>query len=326
MSVRLPSVPSDHRPLLVLVGPTAAGKSAMAMALAESHGGEILAVDSAQVHSGLDIGTAKPTAEERARIPHHLIDLVGPDERMDAAAWALRADAIIAEVRGRGRLPILCGGTGLWVRALLHGLSVIPPVPDAIREAVSMELEARGPAALHAELARVDPAVAAKVGPADRQRIVRALAVYRTTGRALGEFQAEHGFRSARYPARVFGFWPERAALHGRIERRARAMLAAGWVDEVRALLGGGLAADAPGLQILGYRDIAAHLGGAFPASALPPRITVSHRQYARRQITWFRGVSQREDALTELGGEPGPALDALRRAADAIAASGTES
>lgn len=305
-------------PLLVLVGPTAAGKSALAMALAESHGGEILSVDSAQVHRALDIGTAKPTADERGRVRHHLIDLVGPDERMDAAAWARRADAAIAEVRGRGRLPILCGGTGLWVRALLHGLSVIPPVPDAVRDAVSAELAARGPAALHAELAQVDPAVAAKVGPADRQRIVRALAVYRATGRALGDFQAEHGFGSARYPARVFGFWPERPALHARIERRARAMLAAGWVDEVQSLLAAGLPADAPGLQILGYRDIAAHLAGRFPASALLPRITVSHRQYARRQITWFRGVGQREDALTELGGEPGPALDALQRAADA--------
>lgn len=318
MSALPPSATEDRGPLLVLVGPTAAGKSALAMALAESHGGEILSVDSAQVHRGLDIGTAKPTAAERARVPHHLIDLVGPGERMDAAAWAARADGVIAEVRGRGRLPIVCGGTGLWVRALLHGLIEVPPVPEAIRDAVSAELAARGPEALHAELALIDPAVAARVGPADRQRIVRALSVYRATGRPLGEFQAEHGLGRARYQAQVFGFWPERPALHGRIERRARGMLAAGWVDEVRALLASGLAPDAPGLQILGYRDITAHIGGRFPASALLPRITASHRQYARRQITWFRGVSQRQDALTELGGEPGLALDALRRAADA--------
>ncbi|MEZ4269309.1 MAG: tRNA (adenosine(37)-N6)-dimethylallyltransferase MiaA [Myxococcota bacterium] len=319
MSPPAPQAAPELGPLLVLVGPTAAGKSALAMALAESHGGEILSVDSAQVHRSLDIGTAKPSAEDRARVPHHLIDLVGPDERMDAAAWAAQADAAIADVRGRGRLPILCGGTGLWVRALLHGLSVIPPVPDAIRDAVSAELAARGPRALHAELAALDPAVAAKVAPADRQRIVRALSVFRATGRPLGEFQAEHRFADSRYDAKVFGFWPERDLLHRRIEARARAMLDAGWTDEVRALRAGGLAPDAPGLQILGYRDVAAHVAGVFPATALLPRITASHRQYARRQITWFRGVGQREDALTELGGDPARSLEILQRTADTM-------
>ncbi|MCB9729287.1 MAG: tRNA (adenosine(37)-N6)-dimethylallyltransferase MiaA [Deltaproteobacteria bacterium] len=302
--------------MLAVVGPTAAGKSALALRLAEALGGEILTVDSAQVHRGLDIGTAKPSADERARVPHHLLDLVGPDQRLDAAAWASRADRAIAEVRARGRLPILCGGTGLWVRALLQGLSPIPEVPDAVRAEVAAELEARGPQAMHAELARVDPAVAARVAPADRQRIARALAVHRATGRALGEFQADHGFGAPRYAAQVYGFWPEREVLHRRIDRRVGEMLARGWVAEVEALLAGGLDPAAPGLQILGYRDVVEHLQGRVPASGLAARIAGSHRRYARRQLTWFRGIGQREHGLEQLGGDPDDALVTLRRAA----------
>jgi tRNA dimethylallyltransferase len=306
-------------PLCVLVGPTAAGKSALALALAERRGGEILSADSAQVHRGLDIGTAKPTADERRRVPHHLLDLVGPDERLDAAAWADRADQAIAEIRARGRLPIVCGGTGLWVRALLFGLSPTPPVPDAVAAEVGRELSALGPHALHAELARVDPAVAARVHPADRQRIARALSVYRATGRPLGDFQAAHGFSTPRHAARVFGFWPDRDVLSARIERRVRAMLADGWRAEVQALLASGLAPEAPGLQILGYRDVVAHLEGAFPEAALAPRITASHRQYAKRQLTWFRGVGQRETRLEHLGGDHDAALARLEAEAASL-------
>lgn len=301
---------TDAPPLLVLVGPTAAGKSAAAMAACEALGGEIVSADSGQVYRGLDIGSAKPTAAERARIRHHGIDLAAPEEQVDAATWCDAADRAIADVRERGRIPLVCGGTGLYVRVLLHGLSPIPPVDAGVRAAVREELAARGPLALHAELAAVDPEVAARVAPTDPQRIGRALEVWRQTGKALGQWQREHAFRPRRYQARVFGLWPEREVLHRRIEERVGVMLRAGWVAEVERLLAAGVPPDAPGLRTLGYRDIVTHLAGGLSAGELPARIATQHRRYARRQLTWFRGVTTREDQLERL--DPADAVGAL--------------
>ncbi len=293
-----------HPPLLVIVGPTAAGKSAVAAAVCARVGGEVISADSGQIYRGLDIGTAKPSAEERARTPHHAIDLCEPTEQLDAAAWAAAADAAIEDVRSRGSVPVVCGGTGFYVRALLHGLSAIPPIDTGLREAVRAEVAERGPAAMHGELAEVDPEAAARIAPRDPQRIGRALEVYRQTGRTLTSWHDEHAFAPVRYDARVVGLWPSREQLRARVNSRVGAMLEAGWIDEVRCLLEAGLPPEAPGLRTLGYRDVVAHVigaAGAAGAEALPGVIATAHWRYARRQLTWFRGVTTREDALVHI-------------------------
>ena len=301
-------------PLLVIVGPTAAGKTAVAMALCERFGAEIVSADSVQVYRGLDIGSAKPTPEERARVPHHGLDLIDPTEQLDAAAWARYADDAIGDIRRRGKLPIVCGGTGLYVRALLRGLIPIPEIPEALRADVRREVQAKGPEAMHESLKKVDSEAAERIAPRDKQRIARALEVWRATGKALSAWQAEHRFASRRYPARVVGIWPEREVLYARINRRVEAMLEAGWCDEVRGLIAEGMPLDAPGLQTMGYRDICAHLKGDLDAEALWERIAQSHRRYARRQLVWFRGVTTREESLVHYPSEAPDLIDALGR------------
>ena len=231
----------DARDLLVIVGPTAAGKSALAMDLCERVGGEIVSADSVQVYRDLNIGSAKPTTAERQRVTHHCIDMVAPSERMDAARWATAADAAIAETLERGKVPVVCGGTGLYVRALLHGLVEVPPVESSVRDAVLRELEAVGPEILHERLKVVDPLAAQRIQPRDSQRIARAIEVFRQTGRPLGQWQSEHGFADARYRANVVVLWPERETLYGRITGRATGMLASGLVKEVSGLLTDGV-------------------------------------------------------------------------------------
>lgn len=287
--------------LLVVVGPTAAGKSAVVSAVCERVGGEIVSADSGQVYRGLDIGSAKPTLAERARTPHHAIDLCDPTEQLDAARWTAVADAAIADIRARGRVPIVCGGTGFYVRALLHGLSPIPPIDPALRQAVRDEVAARGPVEMHAELAAADPEAAGRIAPQDPQRVGRALEVWRQTGRTLTSWQRAHAFAPVRHLARVVGLWPPSAVLRSRIEARVGAMLDAGWVAEVRAVLASGVPPDAPGLQTLGYRDVVRHLLGGLPLAALAPAIATAHWRFARRQLTWFRGITTREDHLEHM-------------------------
>lgn len=289
------------RALLVLVGPTAAGKSALAMQLARLERGELVSADSVQVYRGVDIGSAKPSAAEQAEIPHHGIDLVDPGADFDAHAWARHADAAIEAIRSRGAHPIVVGGTGLYVRALLHGLSRVPPISEAVRAEVRRALDERGAPALHEALAQVDPAAAARIEPTDPQRIGRALEVYRETGRTLSSFQAEHGFREQRHRALVIGLWPPREVLYGRIEARVHRMIAAGWVEEVRQLLAAGVPEGCAALSALGYREVVAHLRGEISAERLPEAIALGHRRYARRQLTWFRGVTTREDDLRHM-------------------------
>lgn len=286
------------RPILVLVGPTAAGKSELALALAEDAGGEIVSADSVQVYRGLDIGSAKPTAAERARVPHHALDLISPEERIDAARWAEVADAAIAVASG----PVLvAGGTGLYVRALLHGLSPAPATEPPIRAAVAEELRSLGPEALHASLRAVDPEAAARIPPTDPQRLTRALEVFRQTGRPLSAWQADHGFSPRRHDARVVGLWPDRVVLAARIASRVDAMLRRGWVEEVEALLSTGVPPDAPGLRTLGYRDVVRRLRGEVSAADLPAVLATAHRRYAKRQLTWFRGVTAKDDPFLHL-------------------------
>lgn len=283
--------PTD--PLLVVVGPTASGKTALAVRLAEELGGEIVSADSVQVYRRFEIGTGKPTTGERARAPHHLVDIVEPLEPMDAARWAALADEAIAEITARGRQPIVCGGTFLWVRALLFGLAAAPPADEAIRARHRERAEREGRAALHAELARVDPALGEKLAANDLVRVSRALEVFELTGVTLSAWQAEHGFREPRYAARLLGIRQPRDEHDRHIEARARAMLAAGWVDEVRTLLDQGFAG-ARAMRSVGYRQIAEALesGEPFDQASLYEGIVRATRIFARRQRTWLRDES----------------------------------
>lgn len=278
--------------LHAVLGPTASGKSALAMALAEAVGGEIVSCDSAQVFVGLDLGTAKPTQAEQAQVRHHLIDVISPTEQWSAAQYAAAADRAIAEVRARGRIPILCGGTGLWQRALVYGIFQAPEIDPELRAAVRRALVEQGPQVLHEELRRVDPEAAAKIQPGDPQRIGRALEVYRQTGVPISRLQAEHGFREARY--RLLAVTPQlsKEELHQRIKRRTEVMYAAGLVEEVRALLDRGIPAAAPGLSIIGYRDAAQVVAGAMSLAQAIERTETSTRQYAKRQRNWWRNDS----------------------------------
>jgi tRNA dimethylallyltransferase len=284
----------EKEPLLVLVGPTASGKSSLALRAAERLGGEIVSADSVQVYTRFDIGSGKPTAEERRRVSHHLIDVVEPLAPMDAARWAELADVAIAEIRERGRVPIVCGGTYLWVRALLLGLAPAPPADDAIRARHAARVEAEGRAALHAALAEVDPESAARLAPNDFVRVSRALEVYELTGKPLSAWHEAHGFRERRHAARLVGVKWHPDALSARIARRAAAMFDAGWVDEVRGLIRDGYAS-ARALGAVGYRQIAEALAtpeNKLDRDALLGEVVRATRIFARRQRTWLRDES----------------------------------
>ena len=288
----------DARPRAVaLMGPTASGKSAYAIELAQRLDGEIVSVDSALVYRGLDIGAAKPTREEQAQAPHHLIDLREPWQPYSAAEFAVDAKRVIDGIVAKGRLPILAGGTGLYFRALLEGLADMPEADEAMRADITAEADERGWAALHAQLAMVDPEAAARIHATDAQRIQRALEVYRLSGKPISAWQREA--RGERLPLKVLKLAlspPQRATLHERIERRFDAMLDAGFLDEVRALRAlPGLAAhprplDLPALRAVGYRQAWEHLDGASTAAEFHGRAIAATRQLAKRQFTWLRG------------------------------------
>ena len=292
-------MPADRRPpAIALMGPTASGKTALALQWAARYGGEIVSVDSALVYRGLDIGAAKPDAAERAAAPHHLIDVRDPWQPYSAAEFAQDARAAIEGIVARGRLPILAGGTGLYFRALLDGLSDMPEAAPGVRAQLEAEAGARGWAALHAELARVDPQAAARIHATDAQRIQRALEVYRLSGRPISAWQREARPQQA-FPCRVLRLAiapSDRAVLHARIEARFDAMLAAGFLDEVRALRAlPDLAAhpaplDLPALRAVGYRQAWEFLDGACDAAEFRARAIAATRQLAKRQLTWLRG------------------------------------
>lgn len=279
------------------MGPTASGKTALAVDWARRIGGEVVSVDSALVYRGLDIGSAKPDQAERGGIPHHLIDIRDPWQPYSAAEFARDAAIAIDGILARGAVPILAGGTGLYFRALLRGLSAMPEADPAARAQLESEAAERGWAALHAELAAVDPVAAARIHATDAQRIQRALEVWRTSGRSISDWRNA----APRAPLRcrvlkVVVAPGDRAILHARIERRFDAMLAGGFLHEVRRLRGlPQLAAqprplELPALRAVGYRQAWEHLDGAFDAAVLRERGIHATRQLAKRQLTWLRG------------------------------------
>lgn len=277
------------RPLLVIAGPTATGKTAAAIALAHHFGGELVGADSVQVYRGFDIGSAKPVADELGGIRHHLLDVLDPDQDVDAVAYAKLADAAIRDIGVRGRLPIVVGGTGLWIRALVRGLVDVPPVDQGVRQRLEKVAAAQGAPALHAKLAEIDPVSANAVHPNDALRIVRALEVYEQTGTPFGTLRAEHALGEPRYRAALIVLDMDREEHDRVIESRAQRMLDAGWIEEVRALRARWGDEIRP-FGSVGYRELLAHVRDEVPLEETLRRIRKSTRVYARRQRTWFNG------------------------------------
>jgi tRNA dimethylallyltransferase len=274
--------------IFVVVGPTASGKTELSLRLAEKHGGEVVGADSVQIYEAFDIGSGKPTAEERARAPHHLVGVADPLVPIEARRFAELAEAAIADIRGRGKVPIVCGGTFLWVKALVWGLAPMPPGDASIRAEHARVAEAEGRATLHARLAAVDPESAARLAPNDLVRVSRALEVLELSGKTMSAWQKAHGFRETRHRARLLGVRRPPDELDARIARRAEAWLAGGWADEVRGLVARGYG-DARAMGSVGYREVLAHLRGELPESELRGAIVRSTRVFVRRQRTWLR-------------------------------------
>ncbi|MDJ0927810.1 MAG: tRNA (adenosine(37)-N6)-dimethylallyltransferase MiaA [Gammaproteobacteria bacterium] len=311
---------SGRSTAVCIAGPTASGKTALALALADRYPVEIISVDSAQVYTQMDIGTAKPDAAIRRRVPHHLIDIRDPWERYSAGDFCDDAHELIPRLIAAGKLPLFVGGTLLYFRALQQGLDALPRADPQLRERIDAEAATHGWAALHAELQRVDSAAAARIGPRDRQRIQRALEVYRLTGQPISTLQTG----PARRPAcqfLSFALMPtDRRWLHERIAARFDAMVAAGFVDEVRRLQGlANMRDDLPAIRAVGYRQIWQHLRGDFDLDEAVQRAVTATRRYAKRQMTWLRS----EPAFTPLECGPGITVQAQADAVSAVLGAG---
>jgi len=282
---------------LALAGPTAAGKTAAALAIAREHGAEIISVDSALVYRGMDIGTAKPSSAERAQAAHHLIDIRDPLQAYSAAEFAADAQRLVAEINARGKLALLVGGTMLYFKALFEGLDAMPPADADVRRDLEAQAAQRGWQALHTDLAQVDPITAARLAPNDSQRIQRALEVFRVSGQPLSSFH----LRATAAPSpwekvALFSLEPtDRTWLHERIARRFDQMLAEGFLNEVKALRArGDLSVDLPSMRCVGYRQAWEALDGLWPLSQLRDKGIFATRQLAKRQLTWLRAMPRR--------------------------------
>ena len=277
--------------LWFLIGPTASGKTSVGLEVAERAGAEILSLDSMAIYRGMDIGTAKPTAAEQARVPHHLIDLAEPHEAFSTGRYVEAAEAAIADVAGRGRLPLFVGGTALYLKAMTEGLFDGPSADWPLRNRLKAEAAEHGSPALHERLRAVDPAAADRIHPNDLRRIIRALEVHQATGRPISEQQTQFGSPTARYECIVAGLRRDRAELYGRIDRRVDAMFAQGLVDEVRALLASPKGISHAAAQFVGYREVIAHLRGEWTLDEAREKIKTRTRQFAKRQLSWFRHI-----------------------------------
>jgi len=276
-------------PVLVILGPTGVGKTSAALDVCRDIGGEVISCDSMQVYRGFDIGTAKPTWQERQRVAHHVIDVCDPCDVFSAADFVKRTIDAIALIERRGRLPVVVGGTGLYLRALLEGIFEGPPRDPGIRARLREEAESEGIERLHERLGQVDPNYQARIHPRDRVRIVRALEVHEITGAPLSRHFDDNSLRLSNHRCLKIGLLLPRAHLYDRIDRRVDVMLAAGLVDETRALLSAGVPGDATPFKGLGYAQICAHLDGRLPLDAIRIEIQKETRRYAKRQMTWFR-------------------------------------
>lgn len=274
----------------LLVGATATGKSALAMHLAEGLGGELVNADALQVYRGLDIGTAKPPPGDRLRVPHHLIDILDPTERYSAGEFARRARSLVPEIRGRGRVPILVGGSGLYLRAYARGLSSVPRSDPGVREALGQRLRRTGLERLRRDLELLDPPTAARLARGDSQRTLRALEVVYATGHPFS-WWLRRSAGTAPVPVVRIGLTLPRPILYARISERARRMVAQGWVEEVEGLLGSGIDPAAPAFQAIGYRQLVRHVRGEQSLDEALEEIITATCRYAKRQTTWFRGT-----------------------------------
>ncbi|HSD87260.1 MAG TPA: tRNA (adenosine(37)-N6)-dimethylallyltransferase MiaA [Kofleriaceae bacterium] len=273
--------------IVIIVGPTASGKTRLSLDLATHVGGEVVSCDSQQVYIGMDIGTGKVSKEDRARVPHHLLDVVKPDQDMTMARFIELADRAVADVQARGKAAIVCGGTGLYVRGLLFGLFEGPPADGELRA----ELAAMGLPAIRAELERVDPKAAEKIDKNDQKRMIRALEVYRLTGEPMSKHQARHDHKTLppRYEARLVGLAPEREDLYRNIDTRVDEMVAAGLEAEVAALRAGGFLPPLRSQQAIGYAELHAAAAGEVDRVRAIELIKRNSRHYARRQLSWYR-------------------------------------
>lgn len=285
--------------IIIIGGPTASGKSTLALTAAEALNGAIINADSMQIYKGMDIGTAKPSAQEQARVPHFLFDVAAPNEDFDAARYMALADAAIAAAVQRGLVPIVVGGTGLYIRALLYGLCAAPEIPPAIRAKYRELYAAAGAAPLHALLGEKDPVMASRLQANDYVRVIRALEVLEATGDSLAVWQARHGgFSEPRYDALKIGVTLERLELYRRIDDRVQSMLSQGFEHEVRGLLAAGYHAGLKAMGAIGYKHMAAYLNGAFDYAEMVRLMQRDTRHYAKRQLTWFL----RENGFVWLG------------------------
>ncbi len=299
---RAPSLPKREPPELVpseakskpirvgfIVGPTGAGKTSLAIDLAERLDAEIVNADSRQVYRGMTIGTAKPSDEERRRVPHHLLDIRSPAKPLDVAEFAKLARAAISDIAARGRRVLVVGGSGLYLRALRGGIFRGPAASPEIRSRIEQAARTHGVPYLHDRLREIDPEAARRIGVNDLYRITRALEVFELTGEPISAHQARHAFSSREYETLTVGIRLERAELYEAIDRRFDEMIAAGLVDEVRALIEAGFRADRPPLASIGYKQIAAYLAGEMPLAQAIALAKQESRRFAKRQMTWFR-------------------------------------
>ncbi len=286
---RLSELQVSSRPVVVIVGPTAVGKSRVAVEVAKAFETEVLTADSRQVYRGMDVGTDKPALEERQAVPHRLIDLVNPDEPFNAGLYRRQAIDEIERLYRDRRLPLVVGGTGLYVRTLLKGLCDAPPADPIVRAALRQEAKDQGHERLYARLVEVDPVTAARLHPRDESKVIRALEVQQLSGRRMSEFQQEHGFAERPFSTLIIGLNRDRDALYRRIEERIDWQLAHGLIEETQRLLIQGHQRTSAAMKGLGYRQVAEHLAGEYDAAEMVRRFKRDTRHFSKRQMTWFR-------------------------------------
>ena len=309
-------------PLLVIAGPTAAGKTEAAIQVAQAGGGEIISADSMQIYRGMDIGTAKPTAQQRDQAVFHLIDIVDPDEEYNVACFQKDAEVVISDIYQRGRLPILCGGTGLYIRAVLEHVAVpVGPADKQVRERLQREAAEVGTAGLHERLAQADPVAAARIGPGDRKRIVRALEVYELTGKPMSAQQRVDDSPSARYNRLSFVLCCPRQLLYQRIDQRVDEMMAQGWRAEVQRLREVGYGGGTQAMQAIGYRHLLRYLEEGGDLGGTVREIKRDIRRFAKRQMTWFRHQGDFDWLLWSGERQWRQAVERLTEAGEALAA-----